>query len=208
MKKLLALTILFFAFAIETEAQNIASGSLKDTVDDTVASRVDANGNVKKVKKVIIPTVTYNNSFGAIFGFMASGFYKLNGADSISPESSSALIGAYSTNDTWYLVQANKFYFKEDKFRSKLIGGLGSVNFQTYLDWGDIIGSLPPNIIPVPPPDDGFFIDYNTQFQFIYLDFLVRTYKRLYLGGNLVYSHSLTEFDVPKTRESKDVAVT
>lgn len=149
----------------------------------------------KKVKKVIIPTVTYNNSFKVMVGFMASGFYKLNSKDTLSPESSSALIGTYSGNDTWYLVQANKFYFKEDNFRSKVIGGLGSINFQTFLDWSTIIGGLPPGIIPVPPPGEGVFIDYNTQFQFIYLDFMARVYKKLYVGGNLVYSHAKTSFE-------------
>ena len=151
----------------------------------------------KKVKKVIIPTITYNNSFKAIFGFMASGFYKLKANDTISPVSSSTLIGTYSTNDTWYVVQANKFYIKEDRFRSKLVGGFGSVNFQTFVDWSDIIGGLPPGIIPTPPPEDGVFLGYNTKFQFVYLDFLARVYKKLYLGANIVYSHALTEFDAP-----------
>ncbi len=149
----------------------------------------------KKVKKVIIPTITYNNSFKAIFGFMASGFYKLKANDTISPESSSTLIGTYSTNNTWYVVQANKFYINEDKFRSKLVGGFGSVNFQTFVDWSDIIDGLPPGIIPVPPPGDGVFVDYNTTFQFVYLDFLARVYKKLYIGANMVYSHAFTEFD-------------
>ena len=139
----------------------------------------------KKVKKVIIPTITYNNSFKAIFGFMASGFYKLKANDTISPVSSSTLIGTYSTNDTWYVVQANKFYIKEDRFRSKLVGGFGSVNFQTFVDWSDIIGGLPPGIIPTPPPEDGVFVGYNTKFQFVYLDFLARVYKKLYLGAIL-----------------------
>ncbi|MGI9533302.1 BamA/TamA family outer membrane protein [Lutimonas sp.] len=163
----------------------------QETSNDTI----EATKPPKKVKKVIIPTITYNNSFKAIFGFMASGFYKLNASDTISPESSSTLIGNYSTNNSWFVVQANKFYIKEDKYRSKLAGGFGSVNFQTFVDWSDIIGGLPPGIIPVPPPGDGVFVDYNTQFQFLYLDFLARVYKKLYIGGNLVYSHALTEFD-------------
>lgn len=150
----------------------------------------------KKVQKIIIPTVTYNNSYKAIFGFMASGFYKLKATDTVSPISSSSLIGGYTTNNTWYLIQPNKFYFKEDKFRAKAVAGIGTVNFQTYLDWGDIIGSLPPGFIPIPPTEDGQFIDYSTQFQFIYFDFLVRVYKKLYIGANAVYSHSLTDFDL------------
>ena len=162
---------------------------------EALTDSVDQSKPVKKVKKIIIPTVSYNNSFKAMFGFMASGFYKLNANDTISPVSSSTLIGTYSTNNTWYVVQANKFYIKEDRYRSKLVGGFGSINFQTFVDWSDIIGGLPPGIIPVPPPGDGVFVDYNTKFQFVYLDFLARVYKKLYLGANLVYSHSLTEFD-------------
>jgi outer membrane protein assembly factor BamA len=150
----------------------------------------------KKVQKILIPTITFNNSFGAIFGFMASGFYKLKANDTISPLSTSTLIGNYSTNNTWYVILANKFYFKEDKYRAKAVGGFGSINFQTYLDWGEIIGGLPPGIIPVPPPGGGEFVDYNTQFQFVYLDFMTRIYKKLYLGANIVYSHSLTDFDL------------
>lgn len=169
----------------------------QESKNDTI---VKAKKN-KKVKKVIIPTITYNNSFQAIFGFMASGFYKLKAHDTISPESSSTLIGNYTTNDSWFVVQANKFYIKEDRFRSKLVGGFGSINFQTFIDWGDIIGGLPPGIIPIPPPGEGVFIDYNTHFQFIYLDFTARVYKRLYLGANLVYSHTLTEFGLPGSPE-------
>ncbi len=179
--KSLALICLFFPFLLFSQE------AVKDSVDGLKP--------VKKVKKIIIPTITYNNSFKAVFGFMATGFYKLKANDTISPVSSSTLIGNYSTNDTWYVVQANKFYIKEDKFRSKLVGGFGSVNFQTFIDWSDIIGGLPPGIIPVPPPGDGVFVDYNTKFQFVYLDFLARVYKKLYLGANLVYSHALTEFD-------------
>ena len=185
MNKIKSLALIFIIFPMLIFSQE----PVKDTVNSVKTA--------KKVKKIIIPTLTYNNSFKAIIGFMASGFYKLNANDTISPESSSTLIGAYSTNDTWYGVQANKFYIKEDKFRSKLVGGFGSVNFQTFVDWSDIIGGLPPGIIPVPPPEDGVFVGYNTKFQFVYLDFLARVYKKLYVGANLVYSHALTEFDAP-----------
>jgi len=45
----------------------------------------------KKVQKILIPTITYNNSFKAIFGFIASGFYKLQANDTVSPLSTSSL---------------------------------------------------------------------------------------------------------------------
>ena len=156
------------------------------------------SSNVKsnKLKKVIIPMVTYSNSFGATFGFMAAGYYKTNKKDAISPISSSSLIGTYSTNKSWFAVQPNKFYFKDDKFRSKLVFGLGSVNFQTYLDWENISSQFLPGILP-SAESDGTFIDYTTNFQFIYTDFLVNVYDRLYIGGNILYSHSTTTFDLP-----------
>ena len=185
MTKIFPLLLIFLFFSLVISGQS-------NTIDTLNTTKKD-----KKVKKVIIPTITYNNSFKAILGFMASGFYKLKAKDTISPVSSSTLIGAYSTNDTWYVVQANKFYIKEDRFRSKLVGGFGSVNFQTFVDWSDIIGGLPPGIIPVPPPGDGIFVEYNTKFQFVYLDFLARVYKKLYIGANIVYSHAFTKFDAP-----------
>lgn len=150
---------------------------------------------IKKVKKVIIPTFTYNKSFEAIFGFMASGFYKLKSSDTISPETSTTLVGNYSTNDSWFIVLANKFYMNEDRYRSKLVAGIGSVNFQTFVDGSPVTGGFPPGIIPTPQAEEGEFVDYNTEFQFVYLDFMARVYKKLYIGANLVYSHTLTEFE-------------
>lgn len=154
----------------------------------------------KNFKTVLIPTISYNNSTKASFGVMASGFYKINKKDTISPLSSSMLIGSYSTNDTWFAVQVNKLYFKEDKYRSKFVTGTGGINFQTFLDWGSILDQIPPEIIPptLPPlPDDGVFIDYNTSLFFIYTDFLVNVHDRLYIGANIVYTQSTTTFDVP-----------
>lgn len=160
------------------------------------AKKDSSNVPPKKIKKVIIPMITYNNSFGAMFGFMAAGYYKTNKNDTISPESSSSLIGTYSTNNTWYAIQPNKFYFKEDKYRSKVVLGLGTINFQTYLDWENISDNFPPGILP-PPGLDNTFVEYQTNFQFIFTNFLVNVYDRLYLGGNILYSHSFTTFDLP-----------
>ena len=104
MTKIFPLLLIFLFFSLVISGQS-------NTIDTLNTTKKD-----KKVKKVIIPTITYNNSFKAIFGFMASGFYKLKASDTISPESSSTLIGSYSTNDSWFVVQANKFYMKEDKW--------------------------------------------------------------------------------------------
>ncbi|WP_194766369.1 BamA/TamA family outer membrane protein [Tamlana sp. I1] len=148
----------------------------------------------KRVNTVIIPTITYNNSFGAIFGAMASGFYRMQKNDSISPLSKTMLIANYSTNKTWYVVQPNRFYFKENIYRGKLVSGLGSVNFQTYLEWGDLFPNLPNGILPIPG-DEGEFVNYNNKFQFVFLEFLGRVYGQLYVGGRILFSHAYTTFD-------------
>ena len=149
----------------------------------------------KKVDFVVIPTFTYNNSFGGVFGAMGSAFFKFDQNDQTSPLSSSMLVANYSTNNTWYFILPNSFYFKEDKFRARAAVGLGSIEFQTYFDWGDLIGNLPPHIFP-PPGIDGIFIDFNNKFQFAYASFLVRTFGKVYLGGNILAAHSKTTFDV------------
>lgn len=162
------------------------------------------NKEDKNFKTVMIPTISYNNSFKTSFGVMASGFYKLNKKDTISPLSSSMLIGTYSTNKTWFGVQVNKFYFKEDLYRTKFVTGAGGINFQTFLDWGNILDNLPPGFIPppLPPlPDDGVFVDYNTSMYFIYTDFMVNVYDRLYIGANIIYNQSTTTFDLPTNPE-------
>ncbi|WP_152287662.1 BamA/TamA family outer membrane protein [Flavicella marina] len=190
-KNIYLLATLLFSFSFIATAQK---GKSTKTKED------------KNFKTVVIPTISYNNSFKTSFGLMASGFYKLNKKDTISPLSTSMIVGSYSTNNTWFAVQVNKFYFKEDKFRSKVVGGTGGINFQTFLDWGTILDNLPPNFIPpvLPPlPDDGVFVDYNTSVYFIFSDFMVNVYDRLYIGANIVYTQSTTTFDVPTTPVDK-----
>ncbi|MEN8187020.1 MAG: BamA/TamA family outer membrane protein [Bacteroidota bacterium] len=154
----------------------------------------DTLKNNKKVKTAFIPMLTYSNSFGVTFGVMTAGYYKLDRTDMISPLSSTLLLLKYSLNDTWFAILPNKFYFKEDKFRAKAVTGMGSINFQTYLDWSDVIGELPDGILQ-EPDNDGVFIDYNTKFQFLIFDLTTKVYKELYIGGKVIYSHNLTSFE-------------
>lgn len=159
----------------------------------------------KNFKTVLIPTLSYNNSFKTSLGFMAAGIYKLNKKDTISPESSTNIIGTYTSNNSWFAILPNKFYFKEDKFRSLVVGGMGQINFQTYLDWGNFFDNLP---IPPPPifEEEGTFIDYSTQFQFVYADFMVNVVDRLYAGVNIIYAHNKTTFDIlNKPSDSQDL---
>ncbi|MDG1805661.1 BamA/TamA family outer membrane protein [Flavicella sp.] len=177
-------SILFFIFCITI---NINSQEVKE----------EKSEDEKKLRKVIIPTVSYNNSFKTSVGVMAGLFYNLNSTDTISPESSTMFIGRYSANKTWMTILPSKFYFKEDKYRSLLVAGLGSINFQTFVDYSTIFDNIG---IPIPPifqgEEGGQFIDYNTNVQFLYADFLINVYDRLYAGINIIYAHNKTVFDV------------
>jgi outer membrane protein assembly factor BamA len=162
----------------------------------------DKEENDKHFKTVMIPTISYNNSFKTSLGVMAASFYHINKKDTISPLSTSMIIGSYSTNNTWFTVQVNRFYFKQDKFRAKIVGGGGEINFKTFLDWGTLLDNLPPNLIPPALSliqDGGVFIDYKTNLYFVYMDFMVNVYDRLYVGANIVYSNTKTTFALPTT---------
>ncbi|MFB9053156.1 BamA/TamA family outer membrane protein [Formosa undariae] len=170
--------------------------SFSSYAQDSEEDKQEMTSAEKNVKTVIIPTITYNNSFGTMFGAMASGFYKLKASDTISPISKSMVIGTYSTNKTWMAIMPNTFYFNEDKQRAKFVLGVGSVNFQTYLDWGDFLEFLPDDIFNSIDPE-GKFVGYNNAFQFAFAEFITEVYKKLYIGGHLLYSHNLTDFDIP-----------
>lgn len=158
----------------------------------------------KKVSFVGIPMLNYSNSFGVSLGVYASAFYNLSANDTISPLSSSGVFGSYSSNKTWFAAQINKLYLNEDKIRIKTGIGVGTINFQVYAEYPNF-----PPFIPVnfnnwgsgedenDGDDDGTFVDYSTQVQFIYAESLFRVMENLYLGGQFVFSHIKTEFDLP-----------
>ncbi|MHA7942298.1 BamA/TamA family outer membrane protein [Formosa sp. 3Alg 14/1] len=177
--------------------------SLSTFAQDSIDEQKGKAKAEKKVKTVIIPTITYNNSFGTMFGAMGSGFYKLNPKDTISPISKSMIIGTYSTNKTWMVIIPNTFYFNEDKQRAKFVVGTGSVNFQTYVDWGDFLEFLPDDIFNVIQPE-GEFVGYNNSFQFAFAEFVTEVYKKLYVGGHLLYSHNLTDFDTALKKDEEN----
>lgn len=151
----------------------------------------------KKVKLVGIPIINYSNSFGASFGGFGSAYYNVSATDTISPLSSSGLFGTYSTNKTWFAAQINKFYFKEDTFRLKTAMGAGTINFQTFIGWPNIISDIPyfGGLSDSQTEDDGVFVDYQTKVFFAYVELLYNVYKKLYVGPQFVYSHNNTTFE-------------
>ena len=100
--------------------------------------------------------------------------YKLNPNDTISPASISGILGMYTTNDTWFAMYFTRLYLNNDHWRVTTAGGLGSVNFQFYLD----------------APINGF-VGYNTQADFFFLEVQRKIKGKLYGGINYLY----TKFD-------------
>lgn len=150
----------------------------------------------KKISFVAIPVINYNKSFGASIGAFASGFYHAQKNDTISPLSTSSLFGMGTTNKTWFAGQVNKFYLNQDKLRIKTFVGAGSINFQTFAEFPPFFDNIPIDGI-IGTDDDGVFVDYITDLWAAYVEALFRIRDNVYLGGQLVYSHTFTEFDLP-----------
>ena len=81
-----------------------------------------------------IPYVNYDRSMGFSLGAVPMLMFNPSQKDTISPSSIIGGVGTYSTNKTWFLMGFGKFYLGEDNWRITTAGGIGTVNFQFYLD--------------------------------------------------------------------------
>lgn len=135
-----------------------------------------------------IPLIGYNRTIELSFGAIVSGYYKVNQKDTISPESSTMLIGMYTTNKSYFGAFVQQFYLDDDKWRLKLIGGLGNANL---LVWTELGGS------------SGKFIDYATFMTALSLDVKRKVYKKFYIGlyGSLASAETTFDYDDPATGE-------
>ena len=135
-----------------------------------------------------LPYLSYDRSLGFQFGALPMAMYNLNKKDTISPSSISGALGMYSTNKSYFLMQFNKFYFEEDKYRAIIVGGKGDINFQFFID---------------SPLDIGF-IDFNTDATFFKVELQRRIVEDLYFGVNYVNIKTVTVFDVGNGIEQTD----
>ena len=131
----------------------------------------------------------YNSSLGGQLGVMTTAYFKLDNNDTISPASSLGLTASYFTSKSYFGIIFNKMYFKEDNYRTKSAIGGANINFQTYVD------------IPALPnypreSDDGVFVNYTTQFVFIYLEGTKRVWNDLFVGVRFMYTSSSTVFHI------------
>lgn len=134
----------------------------------------------KNFRFMPIPYINYDRTMGFSGGFLPMAMYNLNRKDTISPSSISGGFGMYTTNKSWFIMQFNKFYFNEDRYRAVLVGGTGDFNSQFYLD------------IPI----FGDFIGYSTTANFFKIEIQRRVIPNLYAGVNYFYSKLYTELDL------------
>ena len=165
---IVAITVSSFSYAQELTNDSIATA-------DTTAEKE------KKVDFKLVPYLNYDRSLGLSGGIVPMIMYKMNKNDTISPASMTGALGFYTTNNTWFTVLFSKMYFNEDKYRATLVGGLGSMYYQFYLD------------DPINPGN----IDYNTGYDFFLAELQRKVINNLYVGLNFKYAKLVTLFDIP-----------
>jgi len=167
MSNKLPIFILFTFFSIQSYSQGLPSGGGDGSSDL----------GEKNFSFVPIPFINYSRSIGFAFGALPMAMYKLNPKDTISPASMTGLLGMYTTNETWFAMFFQRFYLSEDDWRVTAAGGLGSINFQFFLDL----------------PGAGY-IDYNTQADFLFGEVQRRIFGKLYGGVHYTYTAFDTSF--------------
>ena len=85
---------------------------------------------------------------------MANMYYSLNKSDTISPVSVVGLMGSYFINKTFFAGIFARNYFNDDKWRTNLMFFNGNIEFQTFINYPEIILPYVDN--------DGTFLDYNS----------------------------------------------
>ena len=130
----------------------------------------DVNRIEGKFKFIPLPYVNYNRSIGFTVGAIPMAMFNPVKDDTLSPSSIAAVLGMYSTNKTWFVMGFGALFLDADNWRIVGAGGVGSVNFQFYLD--DPISQ---------------WIPYNTQADFIFAQVQRRIYDKIYSSKSTFY---------------------
>ncbi len=136
--------------------------------------------STKKVKYAALPLLNYSSSIKLTLGVMTRAFYKINANDTISPTSSSAAIGLYSTNHSYFVGFFQRVYLNEDRWRLRAGFGQGTLNFQY---WQEMEGM------------EGMFVGYGNTMTFAMAQAERKVYDQLYAGVKATWSLAETEYD-------------
>ncbi len=131
-----------------------------------------------KYKFMPIPYLNYDRSMGFSIGAVPMLMFNPSEKDTISPSSLIGGVGLWTTNKTWFLMGFGMFYLDEDRWRITTAGGIGTVNYQFYLD--DPIG---------------IWIPYKSEADFVAVKVERKIYKELYGGVSYMYAHVVTSLD-------------
>ena len=123
-----------------------------------------------RTKFLPLPYVNYDRSIEFSIGAIPILMFNPSEKDTLSPSSLVGGMGMYTTNGTWFFMGFGAFYLDEDNWRIKTAGGMGSVNYQFYLD----------NIV-------SGWIPYNTEAAFWILKVQRRIVGKLYGGVSYVH---------------------
>ena len=139
------------------------------------------NDSTKKpVKIAAIPIINYNRTQGIYLGATISAFYTVNKKDTISPASSTGLVGLYTQEKSWAFGVMQQFYLKEDTWRVRAIAFRGNVNFQFFN------GDADANV--------GSFENYSSESYMMIGQVQRKIWKRLYGGFYAEYNSNKTYF--------------
>ena len=128
-----------------------------------------------KCKFMPIPYVNYDRSLGFSVGAVPMLMFNPTQKDTISPSSLVGGVGFWTTNKTWFLMGFGMFYLAEDRWRISTAGGIGTVNYQFYLD----------------SPIDSW-IPYQSEADFFMVKVERKIYKQLYGGASYFYANVIT----------------
>lgn len=147
-------------------------------------SQVNAQHKSDSTKKAVrfagLPIITYNRTQGIYLGAMTSAFYKVNNNDTISPPSSTALVGLYTQEKSWMFGGMQQLYLNEDTWRIRFAGVRGNINFQFYN--GDTEANT------------GGFENYSNDIVMVQTQVQRKIWNRIYGGVFAEYNNTKTYF--------------
>jgi outer membrane protein assembly factor BamA len=137
---------------------------------NTVIARAGTSNSdsLKKVSWAAVPAPSFNDVQG--FGLAVTGgaFYSLNSSDTSLSPSATLVYGFYAENRTWIGALLQEAYFSQDNYWFTFLYATGDFVFRYYPGAG--------------PKDLDLWLDYNTLFHMLDLDFKRKIRENLYVG--------------------------
>jgi len=128
-----------------------------------------------KYKFMPIPYLNYDRAMGFSLGAIPLVMFNPSEKDTLSPSSLVGALGIWSTSKSWFMMGFGMFFLDEDRWRITTAGGIGTMNFQFYLDH------------PL-----GGWIPYQSEAEFFMIKLERKIMASLYGGVSYVYADVIT----------------